>query len=182
MRTLLASLTLVAGLAFASPALAQLPPGPSLVNGNCLPSNTFNPTPACIITVLIPNNPDFDCVFFTNIKTFTTIDLPVDPFLNPSGADCVPAQSAGPTIQVRMSRPALTKGSIFYVATAALKPPSPAPMTRSSGTGEIADVSFCRGFNLAVCPLEALGIPIPGCPAICNDVSPGEFPDPFPGQ
>lgn len=175
---LFATILLAAGSAH-----AQLAPGPVLLQGTCLAQGVVLPTTNCVVVVQIPDNPDFDCVFFTNVKAVARIDLPVDAFLNPDGRDCVPRQSAGPTIQVAMSRPALTTGSVYYTATAQLRPPA-GPFTRSSSTGVIEDVSFCRGFNLSVCPLRRLAqltgevpIPDPVCPAVCNDVQAGEFPE-----
>ena len=166
-------------------AHAQLPQGPSLVTQKCDAQLTgLQPFPACQIVILLPNNPNYACTFFVNVKTFQQLDLPVDVFLNPNGADCIPPQpgQGGPTQVVPLSRPTPGEGAIYFTAASQLNPPSQAPFTAASGRGVLADISNCRFFNVAVCPLEAITGPIAGCPKACNDVTQGEFPDPFPNQ
>jgi hypothetical protein len=155
-------------LAGASSAHAQLPPGPVLVNGGvCMPSD--DPTTPCTITVIAPDNPDLQCIFFTNVRLIQILDLPVS-VDNPTGDDCLPALP-NQVLQVRMSRPnPLGTGHILYVAAGSLA----VGLTRASTQGILVDISLTRFKRLAVCPLQQIVGPIEGCPATGNDISPGE--------
>lgn len=183
MKTLLTLGALLVGLALATPAHAQLPPGPVIGNGGniaCMPPAGDDYTTTCEFEVTAPNNPNLSCVFFVNTKLITIMNaLPnVD---NPSGADCV-LVAPGQRFKVRFARQTTEQtlagslfgnGHIIFVASGQLN----VGLTASSGAnnqGIIVDISLPRFKRLAVCPLQVLVGPIAGCPATGNDIMPGE--------
>lgn len=147
----------------------------------CVPGNTFATARGdapCLFVVDAPLDSTLVCVEILNSKTRNLVPVNAVFGQNAQGETCIPAIS-GQRLAVSISRPVVGEGSIVALARARK---TNSTVEALPGLLLVPDVSFARAIDLLVCPLEAFGVPIAGCPRSGNDIASGEFPDLFPGQ